>query len=70
MGGNYTLVPFICPTYTDLSNNLHFFIIIFICFNKLPINLQKKKAQPTFKKRQMAPGDNLALETVIKRQKP
>ena len=29
MGCYYTLVPFMCPQYNNLSNNLHFYIVIF-----------------------------------------
>ena len=47
--GYYTLVPFMCPKY----NNLHFYIVIFTCFNLIP----RKRHQPSksAKNSEMAP---------------
>ena len=61
MGFYYTLVPFICPQYNNVSNNLLFCFIIFTCFNLTPAKkAQKKRHQPSKTKRQSAKNNEMA----------
>ena len=61
MGCYYTLVPFMCPQYNNLSNNLHFYIVIFTFFNEIPRKRQKSATNlhkaPNGARRQFGVGD-------------
>ena len=65
MGCYYTLVPFMCPQYNNLSNNLHFYIVIFTYYNEIPRKRHKSATNLHF-----GAGDcDKALKTVQWRPK-
>ena len=61
MGCYYTLVPFMCPQYNNLSNNLHFYIVIFTYYNEIPRKRHKSATNlhkaPNGARRHFGAGD-------------